>query len=631
MLTTELPFEILTVIAKSLQQNDKIICSTVCRTWKTPFQGSLWDTLTIDSEEKLNQICDLSTTRPTIYQLNGNKVQRLVFKAKVQTTEIQFHILQRLFKQLKEISIPHNTMREDSLGSIPDWKLWAALTTMLIYIKRLNDDDQKEQLFKILACLPCLKHLTIQDSIYYTLPPEPRDTWENLERLHETLPRLEYFHTDLLFGSIPVSEILKMKNIKPANTTTVVKLLNLNMDIGWIIYFSLKYPNIRTLKTRKPFKDTVLHEEQIPDAETSTMISSLSSNFPHLKSMVVTQKVPMGLDYDFFWETLQTQVKELQYLEYSLEISKRAGLETQNSGPHLIHFCSPTIQNFFIQLVAYYFDSPKVFLKFGACPRLVTLKIVHSGSNLELDTLLESCTSLKDLQLSGVFISLSPEAFNSTRTHGLRSLELKGSKTSPVTFNYLSLYCRDFDCMILYRARILGRISENTGELCLNMPFTDFKILRLVSTIFYAVENEENIFSEEPSGFHSLQILSIEETDHLRRSRNTKTADTESSSSDESPSLPIKRTWYHYHRDVKFWTSDGKTRKLGGKERQITEKFFETFLVSSQDPFNNVKKHILGGLGLSSRWEEDLYHGYSLLRCRSINEAFINDISHVDY
>ncbi|KAI9015699.1 hypothetical protein CLU79DRAFT_765413, partial [Phycomyces nitens] len=559
MLATEFPYEILTDIANFLCNNDKMTCSIVCKSWKAPFQHSLWDTLTIDSKNIL-QVCCISNTQPTVYQLNGTRVQSLIFQD-VQTTEHQLYTLQQLFSKLKAVFIPHNTIVEDNLGNLPDWNLWGGLTTMTIYTRKLNDDDQRLQVFKILACLPRLKQLTLKDSVFYSTIPQPKDTWEILEKIHESLPQLECLDTDILLGPLPVSDIPKMKNITPASTMTVVKLSDLNLDLGWIFYLGLKYPNIHSIYTKKTYSDRP-PVDLTPDKYALTVLDRLPK-FSNLKKISVIHKGGVGLDYDLFWDALKKPIQSLKSLDYILDICKYTE-RGQFDEPHTIYFSSPKIQQFSFQAMSFYCEGPEIILSLGICPLLVDLKIFHPDSDIELDTILKNCISLRTICLAGTFISLSSEAFNDTITHELKSIELRRLRTVPATFNYLSSCCRNLDKMSLSHVQIGGKVDEDQRKLSLNMPFTRFKNLNIADTTFFAVDSEEGLKSEDLKEEDALRFVCVEQTDVIQQSMDIYTSNIGSSSS-QTPSNNVKKSWNYSQYNTQASTSNGNTRKLGEK------------------------------------------------------------------
>ncbi|KAI9006648.1 hypothetical protein CLU79DRAFT_779548, partial [Phycomyces nitens] len=65
MLTSDLPFEILSQVADFLQISDKISCSLTCKAWRVPFQESLLRNLEIDSVDTLEKICAIVNHSPT--------------------------------------------------------------------------------------------------------------------------------------------------------------------------------------------------------------------------------------------------------------------------------------------------------------------------------------------------------------------------------------------------------------------------------------------------------------------------------------------------------------------------------------------------------------------------------------
>ncbi|KAI9015695.1 hypothetical protein CLU79DRAFT_765397, partial [Phycomyces nitens] len=567
MLATEVSYEILTDIANFLCNNDKMTCSIVCKSWKAPFQHSLWDTLTIDSKNIL-QVCCISNTQPTVYQLNGNRVQSLIFQD-VQTTEHELYTLQQLFPKLKTVFIPHNTIVEDKLGNLPDWNLWGGLTTMTIYTRKLNDDDQRLQVFKILACLPRLKQLTLKDSVFYSTIPQPKDTWEILEKIHESLPQLECLDTDILLGPLPVSDIPKMKNITPASTMTVVKLSDLNLDLGWIFYLGLKYPNIHSLFTEKTYS-----EESTVDLATdkyALKVLNLLPKFSNLKKMTVIHKGAFRLDYVLFWDTLQEPIKSLESLDYILDICSNTEIG-QFDEPRTIHFSSTKIQQFSFQATDFYPNSPKIILSLGICPLLVDLKILNPGTDIELDTLLRNCISLRTVCLADTFISLSSEAFNDTITHELKSIELRRLRTASATFNYLSSCCRNLDKMSLSHVQICGKVDEDRRKLSLNMPFTRFKTLDIADTRFFAVDSEEGLKSEDLKEDDSLRFICVEQTDVIQQSMDTYSSNIRSLST-RTPAHNFKQTWYHFQHNMYTSFFCKRTQKLGEEETRIAKKF----------------------------------------------------------
>ncbi|KAL0075906.1 hypothetical protein J3Q64DRAFT_1841110 [Phycomyces blakesleeanus] len=647
MLASELPFEILTLIATHLSQKDKLCCMSVCRAWNVPFRDALWDTVDINRKERLEAICNLSTVQQNIYQTQGNRVQALRLKRRIETTDHQLCILQRFFQQIKRLNIELNALTVKDFGRMSDWSLWRSLTDLKMYIPRLDDGRRKKDLVDILSCLPRLVRLDISEHSRFSAH---RYTWDTLESIHAHLPRLKYLQLSLPFDPIPANDIKHIKSITPATNISTVRLLGHNVNLGWLYYFAVKYPNVHTLESRLLQREASWTRD-IPDNETLRLLSSFQRPFPHLKAVTITQEATPGLQLDLFLEILQRFFGHLKSINYNLHTTGGSSLDNdhpQSISDNPILLSSSALEKLVLQ-VGPISTTPQLRspLRLGVNSRLVELDLNFFDTSIHLDSVLNDCVSLKRMKLRSGVITLTdhladrPSSSSSSSSsallfaHGLESVELCRAKVDPKVFNYLSFRCRFLNEMILNDVSIPALISKETGSFCLDMSYTHFKNLKLHGVEFYAVDGS-NWNEEHPDIDQNIYILTIDRTHsspiypHQLDIDRHEPSDNYSSNYDNNNQyqnhLPVqKRLWFHH-----CWgnTKDDLKKEvwvLGYAEAQFAEKYFELFSPEKKYIRRTAEEAAFHSQLVEKRfWKDDLLRGHITLRCGYVGKYSID-------
>ncbi|KAI9020029.1 hypothetical protein CLU79DRAFT_756813 [Phycomyces nitens] len=612
MLVSELPFEILNLIASHLSQKDKLCCMSVCRAWTVPFRDALWDTVDINRKESLEAICSLSAVQQNIYQTQGNRVQALRLKRRIETTDQQLCILQRFFQQIKQLNIELNAINIKNFNRASDWSLWRSLTDLKMYIPKL-DDGKKTDVLDILSCLPRLVRLDLAEHSRFSAH---KYTWETIEAIHMRLPRLKHLQLSLPFDPIPTKDIKQIKSILPASTTTL-RLLGHNMDLGWLYYCAVKYPNLNTLESRLLQRQASWNRD-IPDNESIHLLSSHQHPFPHLKSVILTQEATPGLQLDIFLQFIQRFLGHIKSINYNLLTTGSPEDHPPSILDHPIHLSSSALQKLVLQVGPISLPQQKWPLGLGINSHLVDLDLNFFDTTVQIDCVLNDCLSLKRMKLRSGLITLSPDSLSSSPPpHGLESIELCRTTVDPDVFRYLSLRCRNLTEMILNDVSIPVSLSRETGNFCLDMSYTHFKTLKLHGVEFYAVNGCN--WNENPDGDHNIYILTID-----RIYPSPRPSYLEEVHGPQDGQDTVKRLWFHH-----CWgnTKDDLKKEvwvLGYTEAQFAEKYFESYSPENTHIRRTAEEPFHSQLVEKRFWKDDLLRGRVTLRCGYVGRYSID-------
>ncbi|KAL0075907.1 hypothetical protein J3Q64DRAFT_1773263 [Phycomyces blakesleeanus] len=535
-----------------------------------------------------------------------------------------------------------------------------------MYLPDLDDKIRKYEMFKILSCLPCLTRLDIEAKLEDT---RPNYTWEVLENIHAYLPRLEYLHTNLPLAAITSADIKTINHVTPAKNLSVIKLLDHNMDLGWLFYFSLKYPKVRVFESSMVFSK-INRIEDSPSEEVMSIIMAASFQFPHLKSVVISHEAVVGSQHTVFWKLLHQLTSSLRSLDYSLDLASFGNGLFSGFPRESVRFSSTTLERLSLIINAKPHVMSILPLNFGSCSRLVDLTTEVSKGIIEIDVLLDSCTSLKSIHMRDELITLSPKAYATSTPHGLQKMEIINSKVDSHVFNFISLRCRQLREMALCSVRVPGSISQETGNMCIDMSYTHFEVLKLHDVTFYWLsgeleavndrddgddQNQEESSSGSSNGnsgdsnsntiidisggdrsilrpyeIYTINLIAIERLNSVLRPRHLGAPKPLIHDGQDHGVSIDKRAWFHH-----YWGNTNKDRPrqvwmLGKPQVKHVQDYFESFQTSSANDYLSNENRYPVGLVVKRFWKRDLPRGYATLRCGYIGRYDI-DGTHFDH
>ncbi|OAD79125.1 hypothetical protein PHYBLDRAFT_178980 [Phycomyces blakesleeanus NRRL 1555(-)] len=651
------PFEILTTIALLISQEDKLNCSAVCKAWRRPFQDSLWNSVEINSMN-IDMICDSSPYHQRLFKTNGHRVRSMVLGGWTRLNSKQILKLQYYFPHLKSLSIQDKSLSRNDFGKATDWCHWGSLTRLEIILPSLEHKNLETYFLDVVGSLPCLEYLDMSEGV---CTGRYLYTWRDFETLHEKLPRLEHLRMKVSLAPILVNDVLEIQDTKSAPSLSAVHLFGETMDPQWLYYCALKYPNIHTFEWKIFYGYDTAHERMTDTMYAAMglamkMISSLPSFFPHLKKAIIEEISDEGRLHTLFWKKLRQSGASLAQLEYHVRGEVIAPYQIQTILRECSQTCSDTLET--LQLQFYTSDSYLCMapISLGTFPCLVNLTINLLYNHFELDVILDNCINLKKLKLQNGTSSISHGALKYPQQHGLQTFELVSVRVNLAIFRHLSYRCQQLRHLELATLRIAEKICSKTGNLLLDMPFTQLETLKLCDLVLYSEKDDysnpyyyDNDSTDSMDRYHQIQLFVIEQThtnppipDSPVQCHAVLPTSPPTSPHPQSPSQsPITKdtTWFHrclgsphnHNNDnsnnINNNTPSQEIRVLEKEQVETACKYFQTFQAQSQEEATHSDiERDEDGLVLEQYWQKDLPEGYITLRCKSVDQYSIEGL-----
>ncbi|KAI9013893.1 hypothetical protein CLU79DRAFT_890394 [Phycomyces nitens] len=601
-----LPFEIISIIANFLSLKDKLCCTTVCRTWRIPFQESLWLTIDISGRRKLESICDPISH---IYQVSGYRVQTLNLAWRLGVSDEQLYTFQQLFPNLKQLYIRQGSLSKDNFGKTTDWSLWRSLTHLNVSLSWLSLEDEAKELVHILSFTPNLKWLEYSDA---AIDQKRLYTWENIDALHLHLPHLSYLSMAVYLDPIPPADLLRVTNVNQAESLTTLKLCVDNMDIWWMYYMARKYLSIQTLELRadsERYRPKDYLETAMP------LFSTLTRAFPNLKTAVLTSRPGMELPQTMFWALVNRLCVPLKNLTYEMGFCEDDPNLLRKYVTQSIRSCSNTLETLYISSPVDFSDRLGVVGALETCRFLVNLHIMAYNCSLAFDILLDHCVSIKRLTLNVEILCEVPYTA-STESHGLQMLDISRATTCADLFSYISHRCRRLKYMRLADMNVIGQLS-NGGRICLDMSPCRFDYLELNRVLFYgsmAKWGPENIIN----------------TMVLVQSRENISEQGTSIPGDQT--VPYKdSTWLHLNQTPTSFPWMQRWRILKANEIKVARNYFMEFEKNRGSGFSSadIERSDMGQVSWYN-WRQDLPRGFAVFCCEIANKYKVNTCRYPD-
>ncbi|KAL0094176.1 hypothetical protein F4703DRAFT_1911557 [Phycomyces blakesleeanus] len=450
----ELPNEVISAIGSFLSQEDQTTCLKICKAWTPVFQLLLWRKLFIDSD--FIKFMYNASSPDNIYKNNGHK----------------FTV------------------------NMVDWSLWKSLVHVEICLDTSMIIFGPKATFKYMSSITCLVNLNMVS--YEHVTSGIYITWQDIEVLHQSFPRLENLKFDYNIMNIPPSDIGTVKNTTPATTVKKVRCKNINvrLDFKWIIYYGLKYPNLETLsfKMVNPILNSQ-HHIQVDFKNIITLYPNFSHDLKSLETFYGANGTRQPLAMFNFLNKSKAPIKKLSiHAQYFLEHPRLI-----KANISLMNLFSLTLNNLEVSL----FDSghsPEIFaLRIIHHPFLVSLEIYLPKFGFEMDHILDQYPLLQSFKVHGSDIRLSPNTPPTLPTHGLRDLLIRCKQLDVKTMSYISFRCRLLGCLSL-NAHSLNKSQLTGNSYLFDMSLTQLNLL-VVNSIelmagpchLFAIEQAENI------------------------------------------------------------------------------------------------------------------------------------------
>ncbi|KAL0084946.1 hypothetical protein F4703DRAFT_1981853 [Phycomyces blakesleeanus] len=538
MLASELFFEITLIIASFLQPKDKVQCCLVCKAWHPAFQESLFETLIIQTRASIDKLTDPTNSAGKLLQKYGFRTQTL-----------------QIIKNLRA----------------------ETLTNLEITMKCCIFIEPRKTLNLISSNLCRLKRI-----YFHTVDKKPFiHTFDDFEFLNDQLPELTYISLSAQFQEMSPAELLKIERVSRSPCFKTLESFITQTAYGWMCHLAVKYPNISTLKT-------VSFSQSIIDLQSSRvlkMLATLPSTFNQLKNIAIhVENCSEHLYYDF--------VNQLRLFNIPIKTVEINVLNsTKDYGPtRNVLLAAQIFANKLERIKIIHRQQFRlafgVSYKFACHPRLVDFNIQISKAKVILDTILESCPSLRIFTITdGDLIFMSNSHIFSIK-HGLRNLSLNNMSIPGRTFNQISTCCNKLSNMQFRCLIKLGLQPGNDIDTYIDMSSTYFTKLNINDIQFLDPVNQVKInifiFSSSVNSTEKIWIYSN----------------------------PTKVPFLRNHQQI--------TQRLNEKESRGIGLYFHEFpmpvraLFSREQLLEPVMQFSLNGS------ERELYYGYATFKCGSI-------------
>ncbi|KAL0081205.1 hypothetical protein J3Q64DRAFT_1837915 [Phycomyces blakesleeanus] len=548
-----LPLEILIHLATYVEKEDRLNCALVCNQWTEPFLDAYWARIDIDN-----------------------------------------NTLQKMFNKFSQTN--------DSVKTKLDWSLWETLSHLEIQFYR--KELVLETIFEQLSVLTCLVHLEISRA--HSSEENFSTYLTDFESLHRHLPRLEYIDIHTFIKPIHEREIEMIRRVEPAHSIRTVIFSSDAIDTLWIFYFAHKYPNLLSfdLAYHAPPRSLIPRSCEDPQYQSRLQILlSLKQFFPCLQiTKTITRNNEFWL-HRIFHDALQHFNVKIKY-------------------PKITYFGETLEENDISDWIKYFSESA-IFLHVSSifavraeakllvpCHKLTVLYINYT-TMLDMENILDNCPVLQSLYICYSYIC-SPEYPQPTHLpHSLQKLDIKHTKMNSHTFKYISFRCEQLKYMKLEDIRLYHSDSEETGQLLVDMPFSQLKILSTSDITFFFENNFLYAYKcVKHFVIEQLKNVSINRLDQSNQER-----------------TPLSN-WYHVCIDE----TNGKERifawELGKRDIEFAQRYYKDFRRrSQQDKERNDMEEFGKGYKIKRFWKRDLKDCVLIFRFKSVEDCSIEESS----
>ncbi|KAI9021672.1 hypothetical protein CLU79DRAFT_186521 [Phycomyces nitens] len=599
-----LPFELLTDIAACLETKDKLICATVCKEWTQPFQDSIWNTLDINSSN-IEAVCNPLNPQNYIYAKNGYRVEKLCMGAFYRLNDAQLLAIQKCFNAPKYVSLQLHSLDRHAFGRTADWNLWKSLTQLDLFIPELDPGQRNIEMLRILACLPRLTRLAIEETF---MKERGHYTWRTLEAIHACLPRLSYLHTSLPMDQVDPNDIQYIKSVVPANTMTRLNMMDHNLDVGWLYYLSLKYPNLSSVFSQVKYS-IQSDQTHIITPEQRKLVSEQSHHFGRLKTATIKHTIKSFVESGLVWRSLYQAFGSLERLFYTVNFEQDISELPQEEVGQSVGFSSNTLKSVHIVIKTRSALQLWTPLRFGVCPRLVKLNIGACHGDIHFDLLLQNCRSLKIFILRGGSLRVALDNKDwPCEQYGLEKIDLWASRTSPDVFNFISAHCSRA-CNLALKYVKVTRKTFGERVIMLDMAHTGFDTLEFKHTDFLINSNTHDHLYQSHTAGGTVYLIALEKV---------RSADC----GDCPKGLEYPDTRIHSHDPLWLYY---QPPAIGARdERCIRQlKDYETEFVNDYFGLSKGKTHLREDIDYDLL--KDVRVGFVRLRCRYIKDLWIDE------
>ncbi|KAI8639154.1 hypothetical protein BD408DRAFT_421915 [Parasitella parasitica] len=624
--TTHFPTEILIQIVNYLTPQEIRIGLFICQDWYHVFRYGLYHSISIKTLCQLELLLKSLSESSANAITNGSLIKNLFIQRKTvacleKMIQERLIIPRFLFERLPDLCPNLEVLDFDpetwkfvcfhsnvskwihmrqlptlaSLGAnLPFLRdLGQSLESLSIQSSMIVDISTQGRLVSILSLVPQIHSLAIQGDRESTL----NLTLNDIQTIHQLLlhlERLEIVGDNIQF--VPIEETREMINISSSPTAPRVTSLRINAcmtPVTWLSYVSHKYPRLKYLSmdvhydTSNPMENFQTEKDLFLD---------LVRKCRHIEVLELSCPVLTHWLNSPLFELLNTHqsIKEIRpipqrrnQINCDAEFSLAANL-----GKHLLtaleieQWRMDTKLPFTLQKLS---DFTKL--------RYLELKCDSYHEEYQLDLLLDSCPVLEALSVEwGSLIAPDKNPANNRRRHPLKSLRMTLASFLTNVFDYLSTCCPYISTISMTKCKQLCIMNNLASQTVVNLNLPNHHLDCLVLDGVRLDYSNASVFYHGLSSY--IRIASLQTSQ--------------------------RSVWQHH---IGYKANDRKfpiIAPLDHNDSLNTQSYFDKressqVVHSSQQFLENISAQ-----KVNNKLKANLMFGYIRIRCKSINEFYLD-------
>ncbi|KAL0084871.1 hypothetical protein F4703DRAFT_1594667 [Phycomyces blakesleeanus] len=244
MLASDLPFEILSKIARLLVADDKLSCILTCKAWKIPFQESLWENIKINFMDKLETICTSVKDTTNNYLPSNHITKGLRVDGKTILADWKQTSAFKTFPNLKHVDMGSLSFYNVNIKRIKYGPQWDTLNSLYFKVPPIDRKISTTAILEVLKKASNLKEICIYSDHHYV---EIEFNLNQYNAFHIALPRMVNIRVQLMLKDIHPDAVPSIPKTLSALDVTKLYLKLSGWSHLWLYYFCYKYLNLQTL------------------------------------------------------------------------------------------------------------------------------------------------------------------------------------------------------------------------------------------------------------------------------------------------------------------------------------------------------------------------------------------------
>ncbi|OAD80723.1 hypothetical protein PHYBLDRAFT_138268 [Phycomyces blakesleeanus NRRL 1555(-)] len=620
MSTPKLPLEIIDRIASFVPRDDMPKYTLVCKAWKDIFEIAMMTkvSITLAKRSEFTWIFyDLFRSQKNYEK--GRYAKELTLDPLLSLREKNYGAIQKNLPNIKYLNMGILNPVPLMDSEIFKWNAWPNLRELQAIFDISYLQNKPKVVLATLKQLSGLRRLklharTIDKNAFLdqfsTIYSGDLFSAEDMEALHEYLPKLQYLNININFAKD--CDGISIDRISPATDMDEFIATISNVSPSWLCYFAQKYRNLRILKlgSSSPTKVSLEYTDPFTERNMSILFRP-TSTCTKLLLLCIHEDEDERKRYTqpaIYWNALSSSRQKACFIKYNPLFSSQSIYDYTRDVILPLRLCASKIENLVIQVKTAYIAPSPIIETLTICPHLRDLDIKCDEKDVELDTILDICTKLETLIIEcGSVILRKPKSIDSPK-HILLTLSMIKVEIEADVLSYISYRCRGLHYMKLYNVGVKRSFFPYTGEFCVSMPHTHFRELWLYGLQFY--------YSDSINGNQNINFVLIPKHTQEIQSRTT-----------VSTSTPMSAFEYSMDASEYYWRNIcSRIKCLKFPEYYVREMKDDEIKRASQT-FNRLQSEdSKDKLESKNRetdqrvygWEHDLYKGYVLFKCGSV-------------